>query len=68
MSNDTKKRPDLIAYTVTGNDDNAYFHRIGAAWANKKGGYGIRLHALPVNGEIVLLPPKTDADSDDSSN
>jgi hypothetical protein len=54
----TQNKPDLYAYTVTGPQDKPFFTRIGAAWKNKKGGYGIRLEALPVNGEIVLLPPK----------
>lgn len=57
---ETKKHPDLIAYTVTEGSEKSHFHRIGAAWANSKGGYGLRLHALPVNGEIVLLPPRGD--------
>lgn len=58
MSTNKAKKPELIAYTVTGEGDNAFFHKIGAAWANSKGGYQIKLAALPVNGEIVLLPPK----------
>ncbi len=58
MPEDNKNRPDLIAYAVSaGNEDRKYFNRLGAAWANSKGGYGIRLFALPVDGEIVLLPP-----------
>lgn len=57
MSNKTKK-PDLHAFTVTGTDEKPFYTKIGAAWKNKKGGYGIRLDALPVNGEIVLFPPK----------
>jgi len=55
------KKPELIAFVATeGKDEKSFFHRIGAAWANSKGGYSIRLDALPVNGEIVLLPPKED--------
>lgn len=58
MSETNPNRPDLIAYTVTRQDDaKPRFHSIGAAWANSKGGYGIRLHALPLDGELVLLPP-----------
>jgi hypothetical protein len=60
MSTETKNQPDLIAYTVTKHKDREYFQRIGTAWKNRKGGYGLRLYALPVNGEIVLLPPKND--------
>ncbi len=57
MSNETK-RPDLYAYVVTGTQDNPFYTKIGAAWKNKKDGYGVRLDALPVGGEIVLFPPK----------
>lgn len=52
------RSPDLIAYSVTETDAKSYFNRVGAAWENSKGGYGVRLDALPVNGELVLLPPR----------
>jgi len=58
MSEETKKAPSLIAYAVTENSGKSHFTRIGAAWPNTKGGFGIRLDALPVAGEIVLLPPQ----------
>ena len=57
MSNE-KKKPDLHAFVVTGTAANPFYTRIGAAWINKVGGYGLRLDALPVNGEIVLFPPR----------
>ncbi len=57
MSNESKK-PDLHAYVVTGPEDKPFYTKIGAAWKNKVNGYGLRLDALPVNGEIVLFPPK----------
>jgi len=56
------QKPDLKAFAVTQSGDNSYFTEIGAAWQNAKGGYGIKLTALPVNGEIVLLPPKESKD------
>lgn len=59
-------KPDLYAYTVTGSEEKPFFTRIGAAWKNKKGGYGIRLEALPVNGEIVLLPPKDNGKTEEA--
>jgi len=58
MENNSKK-PDLYAYMVTGSDKKPFFTRIGAAWKNKKGGYGLRLDAYPVGGDIVLFPPKS---------
>ena len=57
MSSKTKK-PDLNAFVVSGTEEKPFYTKIGGAWKNKKGGYGIRLDALPVNGEIVLFPPK----------
>lgn len=59
MNESTKRTPDLIAYQVTEVKDQSYWNRIGAAWKTQKGGYRIRLTALPVDGEIVLHPPKT---------
>ena len=59
MSDTNTKSPALIAYQVDRNENgNAFWHRIGAAWQNKKGGFQIKLTALPVDGELVLLPPK----------
>ena len=55
------KKPELIAYVAKeGKDEKSYFTRIGAAWTNANGGYNVRLDALPIGGEIVLLPPKDD--------
>jgi hypothetical protein len=53
-----KNKPDLIAYTVTKNGIREFFNQIGAAWTNSKGGCSVKLYALPVNGDILLLPPK----------
>ena len=61
MTQETGKRPELVAYTVTQSGENNHYHRIGAAWKNSKGGYKIRLHALPLDGDILLLPPKETA-------
>lgn len=53
-----KNQPDLIAYTVVKSGEREFWGRIGAAWSNSKGGASLKLFALPVNGEIVLFPPK----------
>ena len=58
MTDESKKAPSLIAYAVTENSGKSHFTRIGAAWPNIKGGFGIRLDALSVAGEIVLLFPQ----------
>jgi hypothetical protein len=57
---EAKKTPDLIAYNVNNRGETAFWNRVGAAWKTKSGGYTIKLEALPVNGEIVLHPPKED--------
>lgn len=50
----------LEAFTVRKDDNNSkgFWTRVGVAFANKSGGWNIKLDALPVNGEIVLMPPK----------
>ena len=57
MSNKTKK-PDLHAFMVTGPEDKPFYTKIGAAWKNRKEGYGLVLDAYPIGGKIVLFPPK----------
>lgn len=58
MSN--TQQPTYQAYTVIkreGQDD--YWLNIGAAFMHQDGeGYNIVLQALPINGKIVLRPPK----------
>lgn len=53
--NDTK-RPSHIAYQVReGEDQKAYFNRIGAAWTHKDGeGFTLQLDSLPVDGRITV--------------
>lgn len=55
----TKQKPSLYAYAVTGDDAQTFWTRIGTVWPHKSGsGFNIDLTALPVNGRIVLMPPK----------
>lgn len=58
MSQKKNNKPDLIAYVVTENGDKSYFNRIGAAWCNSKGGAKVLLDAFPIDGELLLLPPR----------
>lgn len=62
MNTSHENAPALIAYQVQEVKDASYWVRIGAAWKNKKGGYQLKLTAFPVNGELVLLPPKEKAE------
>jgi hypothetical protein len=56
--------PIYQAYTVVkreGQDD--FWLNIGAAFMHQDGdGYNIILQALPINGKIVLRPPKAQSD------
>lgn len=53
------KQPDFHVYTPYKNGEKTSFLEIGAAWKNRKDGYSIRLKALPINGELVLFPPRS---------
>jgi hypothetical protein len=63
------QQPTYQAYTVVkreGQDD--YWLNIGAAFMHQDGdGYNIILQALPINGKIVLRPPKSDAKADETA-
>ena len=51
----TSKLPTHRLYIVKGDDQNARWTAIGAAWANRDGqGYTIQLDALPTDGRIVM--------------
>ena len=54
------RRPSLIAYQVRdGKDDQSYWDRVGVAWSNRDGGFTVQLHAIPLDGRIVLTRPKS---------
>lgn len=64
MSNN---KPTLIAHTVKnrGRGQKAIWTRIGAAWPHSTGiGLSIELEAFPVDGRLVLVPPKPDEPAD----
>jgi len=54
------QQPSFTAYTVVkreGQDD--FWLNIGAAWMHQDGeGFNVILQALPIDGKIVLRPPK----------
>ena len=58
------QQPTYQAYTVVkreGQDD--YWLNIGAAFMHQDGdGFNIMLQALPINGKIVLRPPKAETE------
>jgi hypothetical protein len=59
----TMAQPDFIAYSLVSTKDKNkdYWHRLGAAFKQaKSGGYNLQLNSLPLDGRIVLMPPKQD--------
>ena len=57
----TAKKPTFTVWTVTGEGKQAFWTRIGSAWQQNNGeGFNVVLRALPVNGRIILMPPKDD--------
>lgn len=59
-------KPTLYAFAVKnrGRGRSAIWTRIGAAWPHSEGeGLSIELEAFPVDGRLVLIPPKNDEDA-----
>jgi hypothetical protein len=63
------QQPSYQAYTVIkreGQDD--FWLNIGAAFMHQDGdGFNIMLQAFPINGKIVLRPPKSEAETHETS-
>jgi len=58
------RQPDFNVYALDGEGRNAFWLKIGAAWAHKEGkGFNIQLQALPLNNRLVLREPKAQDDS-----
>ncbi len=55
------KAPALIAWHVREAKGKSYWTRIGAAWPHQNGeGHTLQIDLFPLDGRIVLLPPKAD--------
>jgi hypothetical protein len=53
----SKRHPTHIAYVVREGNGKGRWSEIGAAWATKNGtGFVLQLHAIPIDGKIVLQP------------
>jgi len=53
--------PSHKVYVVEGEGDEAFWTRVGSAWAHKDGkGFNVTLSALPTNGRLVLRVPSDD--------
>ena len=55
MTTSTPRQPTHRLYIVNGDDKNARWTEIGAAWANRDGqGFTLSLDAVPLGGRIVM--------------
>jgi hypothetical protein len=64
MKRTQKNRPTHAVFSVEGEGDNAFWTKIGAAWAHEDGkGFSITLSCLPVNGRLTLREPKQDEEA-----
>ena len=54
------KSPSHIAYHVReSSTGKGFWNRIGVAWSNRDGGFTVQLHAIPLDGGVVLTKPKS---------
>lgn len=54
-----RRAPTHSLYVVTGDDQNARWTRIGAAWPNQDGkGFSMSLDAAPIAGRVVMRENK----------
>lgn len=51
-------KPDYEVFVSEKNGDKTFYTRIGAAWLVSNDGISIKLRALPLDGNLVLFPPK----------
>jgi len=59
-----KRRPDLHAFHAP-DRDNAYWTRIGAAWAHEDGaGYTLLLELMPMDGRRIVLRNADEAETE----
>ena len=54
------KKPDYRLLVSREVGDKTYYTEVGAAWCVSNGGISIKLHALPVDGSLVLFPQRED--------
>lgn len=58
------KKPTHEAFVVTGEGENAFWTKIGAAWRHDDGkGFNVDLIAFPVGGRLVIRERKETKDS-----
>ncbi|MCL4853313.1 MAG: hypothetical protein KJZ78_18305 [Bryobacteraceae bacterium] len=59
----SKDVPTHGVFVVEGDGKDAFWTRIGAAWAHRDGqGFNLRLSALPVSGRLVVRANREDGE------
>lgn len=51
-------KPDYEVFVSQKNGESNFYTRVGAAWNVARDGISIKLQCLPVDGNLVLFPPK----------
>jgi uncharacterized protein (DUF736 family) len=57
------QKPDYRVLTSRESGEKTYYTDVGAAWKVSNDGISIQLHALPVDGRLVLFPPREDQEA-----
>lgn len=57
------RKPDFKVFVSRnvakkGEEPSNFYTEVGAAWNVDKGGISVDLHVLPLDGKIVLFPPR----------
>lgn len=61
----TSNRSSHAVYVIEGKGENAFWTRIGAAWADEDGdGSNLQLSCLPLSGRLVVRKPRPKADGE----
>lgn len=54
-------KPDFgVFVSEKGRDNKAFYTRVGSAWHVSNDGISVKLQALPIDGALVLFPPRDD--------
>jgi hypothetical protein len=51
-------KPDYEVFVSRKSGEKTYYNRVGAAWNVASDGISIKLDALPIDGSLILFPPK----------
>lgn len=49
-----------FVYVITGKGDRKYWTKVGVAFVNRDGSLNVKLHSLPIDGEMHIRDSATD--------